>query len=362
MGFYSFYPPSGGSSTNPSVGTNGQTAPTSSTEVAGVGPDGNLHPLSTDNTGKLNVNISSGITNPLPVTDAAAEASLASIDSKTPSLGQKTMAASQPVTIASDQSAVPISASALPLPTGASTAALQTAGNTSLASIDTKTPALVSGSVPVHVDNFPATQPVSGTVAVSSLPSIPAGANAIGSVSVSNFPATQPVSGSVAVTNFPATQPISATALPLPTGASTAALQSNVQSAPGTPQTVALTIQGNASGVAVPVSGSVTTSPSGTAFANAPVQNVYSSTNVTTAAYVQLIASTSNAANRVDIFDSSGQAMILAVGGVGSEVIQYYVPPGGDAFSLKIPAGSRVAIKALTANATAGYILLNLLQ
>lgn len=67
----------------------------------------------------------------------------------------------------------------------------------------------VSGSV--AVSNFPATQPVSGTVGVSSLPSIPAGSNAIGSVSVSNFPATQPVSGSVSVSNFPATQPVSGT-------------------------------------------------------------------------------------------------------------------------------------------------------
>jgi hypothetical protein len=45
---------------------------------------------------------------------------------------------------------------------------------------------------------------------------------------------------------------ISATSLPLPTGAATATLQSAAQSAPGTPQTVALTVQGNASGVAVP--------------------------------------------------------------------------------------------------------------
>lgn len=49
--------------------------------------------------------------------------------------------------------AVPISASSLPLPTGASTSALQTSGNTSLSSIDTKTPALgqalAAGSIPV---------------------------------------------------------------------------------------------------------------------------------------------------------------------------------------------------------------------
>lgn len=43
------------------------------------------------------------------------------------------------------------------------------------------------------------------------------------SVGVVNFPATQPISGTVAVSNFPATQPISAAALPLPAGASTEA-------------------------------------------------------------------------------------------------------------------------------------------
>lgn len=41
-------------------------------------------------------------------------------------LGQLTMAASLPVVIASNQSAIPISAASLPLPTGAATAALQT--------------------------------------------------------------------------------------------------------------------------------------------------------------------------------------------------------------------------------------------
>lgn len=50
-------------------------------------------------------------------------------------LGQKAMAASLPVVIASDQSTLPISAASLPLPAGASTSALQTTGNTSLASI-----------------------------------------------------------------------------------------------------------------------------------------------------------------------------------------------------------------------------------
>lgn len=70
--------------------------------------------------GALNVNISGGLSNPLPVTDAAAEASLASIDTKTPTVGQKTMAASSPVVIASDQSIIPVHDAALSNKTAAS--------------------------------------------------------------------------------------------------------------------------------------------------------------------------------------------------------------------------------------------------
>jgi hypothetical protein len=62
---------------------------------------------------------------PLP-SGAATETTLASINTKTPAIGQAAMAASSPVVIASNQSAVPISATALPLPSGAATAALQT--------------------------------------------------------------------------------------------------------------------------------------------------------------------------------------------------------------------------------------------
>lgn len=55
--FYAQYPASASAGANPSVGTAGAPAPSSATEVAGVGPDGNLHPVSTDNSGIVNVNI-----------------------------------------------------------------------------------------------------------------------------------------------------------------------------------------------------------------------------------------------------------------------------------------------------------------
>lgn len=77
------------------------------------------------------------------------------------------------------QATQPISAASLPLPTGAATSALQTTGNTSLSSIDTKTPALgqaaMSASSPVVIASNQSAVPVSGTF----------------------WQATQPVSGSL---------------------------------------------------------------------------------------------------------------------------------------------------------------------
>ena len=301
---------------NPSGGASGGPAPIQTTQVGGVGPDGNLHTLSTDNSGNQNVNV------------------LASA-----------------------------------LPTGASTAAKQDTGNTTLSSIDTKTPALVGGAVPV-VGPLTDTQ-----LRATAVP-----------VSVSNFPASTQVS------NFPATQAVSAASLPLPTGAATAAKQPALGVA-GTPSADVLSVQGVTGMTPFKVDGSATTQPvslasvpthpvtqsgvftvqpgntanttawlvaqKGRTQANAPVYNAYGTTIVTTAAYVQLIASTTAATTFVDIFDSSGQAMILATGAAASEVILAYIPPGGLSTALTIPAGTRVAVKALTSTASSGYLLAN---
>lgn len=98
----------------------------------------------------------------------------------------------------------------------------------------------------------------------------------------------------------------------------------------------------------------------GRSTANTSAYNDYSSANVTTSAYVQLVASTSNAVSEVEIFDSSGQGMILATGAAGAEVDQIYIFPGGNGrVPLKIAASTRVSIKAKTASATSGYIMIN---
>lgn len=64
MSFYAVYPPSG---SNPSVGINGSPAPTSSTEVSGINPLGNLQPLQTDASGNLKVDITSASGAPIHV-------------------------------------------------------------------------------------------------------------------------------------------------------------------------------------------------------------------------------------------------------------------------------------------------------
>lgn len=144
----------------------------------------------------------------------------------------------------------PISATALPLPSGASTSALQTTGNTSVASIDTKTPALgqalAAASVPVvlpaaqittltpltSVTVTQATGTNLHTVVDSS--ALPSGASTAalqttGNSSLSSIDTkiTTTANG-VKVDGSAVIQPVSAASLPLPTGAATSALQSTI--------------------------------------------------------------------------------------------------------------------------------------
>jgi hypothetical protein len=153
----------------------------------------------------------------------------------------------------------------LPLPTGASTAALQTSGNASLTSIDTKLPSLDGGYVPVTIKNssieisndagnpvpvsgtfWQATQPVSFTRLSSGTDSVTANIGTTNGLALditvdsllkpsSTLSAVSTITNTVTVkadtlvnqTNAfkvdgsAVTQPVSAVSLPLPTGAAT---------------------------------------------------------------------------------------------------------------------------------------------
>lgn len=112
--------------------------------------------------------------------------------------------------------------------------------------------------------------------------------------------------------------------------------------------------------VAATQSGTWTTISGGKAKANTPVRNDYSSVNVTTSAYVQLVASLTTTTTEIEIFDSSGQDLVLATGGAGSEVDQVSIFPGGNGrIPLAITSGTRISIKAVSGTASTGIILIN---
>lgn len=91
-------------------------------------------------------------------------------------------------------------------------------------------------------------------------------------------------------------------------------------------------------------------------------RNDYSTTNILNSGYTQIIASTSDNASKISIFDSSGYTNILAVGGAGAEVDSLYIPPGGVECELTIPSGSRISLKALeVATVNLGQIVINLI-
>lgn len=116
-------------------------------------------------------------------------------------------------------------------------------------------------------------------------------------------------------------------------------------------------------GAGSPTNNTSTTPPSvgrSKSGAEAPIRKDYSAGSVTTAAYVQLVAATTGVINKIQIFDSSGSVLKIAVGAAASEVDQIFVFPGGNGdVDLLIPVGSRISIKAVDADATTGQLLIN---
>ena len=117
----------------------------------------------------------------------------------------------------SDSAKVYLTNTSLPLPTGAATSALQTTGNNSLSSIDSKITTVNTGAVVVSSSVLPTDASTSAlqTTGNSSLSSIDGKTATL-------------VSGRVPVDGSAVTQPISAASLPLPAGAATQATLSSI--------------------------------------------------------------------------------------------------------------------------------------
>ena len=321
-----------------------------------------------------------GITGSLEakVSDATAQASLASIDTKL----TNPLPVSGPLTDTQLRaSAVPVSVSALPLPSGAATEA-------TLSSIDGKL-----------TNPLPVSGPLTDVqLRLSAVPVSLSSTTITGSVAVTG-PLTDTQLRAAAV-------PISAAALPLPSGAATETtlallpvaqgsttagqsgplLQATVTSTPtyttGTTAPLTLTTGGllrgsvNIFGLSNGAIGQKAMAASlpvviSSDQSNLPIKgksgawlfrNDNSSSNILTSAYTELVAAAAIVVDvhEIEIFDSSGQSLVLATGGAGSEVNKLYVFPGGNGrIPLLIPANTRVAVKAVSATANSGEFLIN---
>lgn len=325
----------------------------------------------------------------------ATEATLSSINTKTPALGQAAMAASSPVVIASDQSAVPVSAASLPLPTGAATEA-------TLSSINTKTPALgqaaMAASSPVVIASDQSAVPVSA----ASLP-LPTGAATEATLSALNSKVSSDYGVSSAAVRTAAQVGNATGAADFNSGAAGAqtlrAVLATRHEAVATPISVREgdgTDFFNASAVAASqlTHGALTKVPHSIALsvgwdgsthrelsvttggalnvASAALDIVdlldtplldASSTNIpgSAASPVEVVATLAAAVKKIQILDTTGGFFGVYTGAAASEVLKLVVGPGSDqTIDASIAAGTRISLRSMTTSAiTSGNVAIN---
>lgn len=253
----------------------------------------------------------------------------------------------------------PVSAASLPLPSGASTEAKQDAAITQLTSIAGEDFATQTTLAALLVElqakaDLAETQPVSA----ASLP-LPTGAATeatLSSLDGKDF-ATQTTLAALltelqAKADLSETQPVSAASLPLPTGAATEATLASIDGKDFATSAKQDSIITELQAIEAEQSLDVLE------FARYD----YSGGSVTTAAYTEVVASTSADFKELQIFDSSGQTLVIAIGAAASEVDKLYIFPGGNGnIKAQIPSGSRISIKAVSATADAGELAINFL-
>ena len=94
-----------------------------------------------------------------------------------------------------------------------------------------------------------------------------------------------------------------------------------------------------------------------------PIANDNSGTTITSAAYVQLSASLAATASAIEVFNTSSKGIKLALGAAGHEVDFYIIPPSsaGSIVPVQIALGQALSAKALGADATTGFVVVNFL-
>jgi hypothetical protein len=173
-----------------------------------------------------------------------------------------------------------------------------------------------------------------------------------GTVKVDGSGVTQPVSGTVAVSNLPSTQAVSATSLPLPSGAATSVKQPALSTA-GTPSLDVITVQGAAGMTALKVDATATTQPvSGTV--TSKVQDG-SGTAITSTAGALDVNIKSGSSAGTQYTEGTTQATpigTVAFAQTSGNVVQALALDGSGNLNVNVQAGSG-AVKAASTAATA---------
>jgi hypothetical protein len=89
------------------------------------------------------------------------------------------------------------------------------------------------------------------------------------------------------------------------------------------------------------------------------------STAITTGAWLQVSAATTSSCSRLRVVNATNQLVYLGVGGAGAESeIKYLISQGAMVHDIDQPLskGVRLAARALGANATSGYLVINCIQ
>lgn len=102
--------------------------------------------------------------------------------------------------------------------------------------------------------------------------------------------------------------------------------------------------------------------PLATGYLSGTLYHDYEVTPVTTGAWVELIASTTEEIKQMSLFDSSGSVMEIGIG--VSPVRLFLIPPGGfnGVLPFLIAAGTKVSIRAVSGDVALGYLIANFLK
>ena len=96
----------------------------------------------------------------------------------------------------------------------------------------------------------------------------------------------------------------------------------------------------------------------------AKLRHSFVATNITTAAWVEVIAALAQPCSAVEIYNSSGSIIKLALAAAAAEdanEVPYYVLPNGSSILLPMSwsKGARLAARAVDASATSGDLIFN---